>query len=117
MSEAASANTPKEDSSIWDIINKLKNAKEVIHPDPKDLAPLHTRLTSPHSSSSDARHWFCSQATPIIRECATYLVVLFTYDATNKRVASYLARLKEILFTCISCSEGFQDAKLTSRTR
>ncbi len=79
------------------------------------LAAALTRLMSEPETPAGERHWFCQLAKPVVRAAATYLVVLFTYDAKNQRVATYLSALKKMLFSCINCSEGFQQAKLDAR--
>lgn len=78
------------------------------------LTPTWSYLMKIRPSASDsALHWFCSKATPLTVETATFLLRLFAYNSA--RVVEWKKRMSQCLSSCPNCVQGLQERKLSSR--
>ncbi|KZS90457.1 hypothetical protein SISNIDRAFT_180023 [Sistotremastrum niveocremeum HHB9708] len=79
------------------------------------IAPIYTLLLAEKPGADGVLHWYCPQARPVVRESAIFLIRLFAYDS-NPRVNAFKSKLRSVVDSCCQCSDGFQLAKVTSRT-
>lgn len=59
-------------------------------------------------------HWFCTQADPLTRELATFLLRLHAYN--NAKVDEWRQRLLQVWRGCSGCIKSLDEAKGSSRT-
>lgn len=105
---------PKE-AEVSRTLEKLK--KEPINTNGMQdsiLLPIYTLLLAVPPSDNDVLHWFCAKAKPVVVEAATFLLRLYAYT-DNPRVEVWKAKLAGVLHGCCGCTQGFADAKISSR--
>lgn len=77
------------------------------------IGPLPSVSTRPLSSSRKHDHWFCSRASELTVESATFLLRLHAYS--SERVDLWRKQLKDCLRECCRCARHLQLLKLNSK--
>lgn len=72
-----------------------------------------TRLQD-DASNTDGVHWFCSRATLIVKEAATFLIRLHAYNSPH--VPVWKKMCSDVIHSCCDCSYAYQCAKFVCRT-
>jgi len=114
MASAGSQFLPKE-VEVSRSLEKLK--QEPITTDGMQdsiLGPIYTLLLAVPPGDDDLLHWFCAKAKQVVVEAATFLLRLYAYT-DNPRVEVWKTKLTGVLHGCCGCTQGFADAKITSR--
>lgn len=98
-----------------DLAAKLKSLRDVpaAEVSNQELFGIYKFLVPEGSTSRDTSHWFCSQATPVTVEAATFLLRLHAYNSA--KVANWRKRLQACLGACPQCVKRLQELKETSR--
>lgn len=77
------------------------------------LRDIYLYLMNVVPTSSGDVHWFCDEASAVTIEAATFLIRLMAYD--SEEVAKWKAKLHHCLSGCISCIQGLERGKVTSK--
>lgn len=78
------------------------------------LGPIHAFLLGVTASEDAKYHWFCDKASQLTVEAASFLLRLFAYNSVL--VIAWKERLTECLHGCPRCIQGFEVAKVSSRS-
>jgi senataxin len=78
------------------------------------LGPIFTYLMAvPPNRSDGILHWFCSQASQLTVDAATFLIRLFAYN--SPRVDVWKEKFELCLGGCCDCVKGLEEAKVSSK--
>ncbi|PPQ66263.1 hypothetical protein CVT24_007281 [Panaeolus cyanescens] len=77
------------------------------------LGAIFTHLYDVKPNSAGEYHWFCSQASTLTIDAATFSIRLFAYS--SEAVTLWKARLRKCISCCASCVRGMELAKELSR--
>ncbi|KAL5501492.1 hypothetical protein ACEPAH_8752 [Sanghuangporus vaninii] len=80
----------------------------------RDMLPMHNALMRVGLGPNGILHWFCSQADPLTRELATFLLRLHAYK--NDKVDEWRKRIVQVWRGCAACIKSMDEVKKTSRT-
>lgn len=105
------------DPIINQLITKLKNGDKK-DPSPRDVAALVQFLSQDSDTKGKREHWYCSKASSLVREAATYCQVwLVSSQQESEPVVKWKKAHTRILDRCINCVKGMEDALLASQFR
>ena len=113
------ATQPPPKDEVKKKLAELRDAPVALVPD-EVLRLLSTYLlgslstpANPATFTPTRQHWFCSQASEVTREAATFLIRLHAYNSNSVEV--WRLHLKRVLSTCGYCVRGLHEAEAMSR--